>query len=394
MDDQAHLFQRTGGEWRIADASGVMVPFSPTYDLAQAMGEPGMGLREGRFIPHAPNDMHLSIGPRVLHYDGTRWREVAALPAAGRYVLRATVTQAGEITGVGRWGLVLSGKAAPWTVLGELELDVDDLVETPSGGVIARDSHHRHTAVNLGVLLDGTLITGDYAGAVAPLVRSGVEDLWVTDKDGSLRHFDGRAWASVPVDIGRLGKAWTAGDLGWVLGSEGIARRDRAAWTAVPLPAELALVDVWAAAADDAWAIADEIRRTDDWHEGSHVGTILRWDGQRWRVLEQRDAGVQAIAGYDAAHVWLASEGELLRWEGSAWQPAPGWTPLPEGERIVAIAAPAANDLWVADEHAVHHYDGERWTTDELHAFTTGSLFVQSKRVWISGFAGLLAKSR
>jgi len=103
--------------------------------------------------------------------------------------------------------------------------------------------------------------------------------------------------------------AMAAEDDGWAVGEHGtILRWDGTRWRAVDSPTRLALNDVDMAAADEGWAVGDQ-------------GTVLHWDGTAWTVIPSpTDQDLHGVAAASPSAVWvIGSWSTVLLWDGVTW---------------------------------------------------------------------------
>lgn len=88
-------------------------------------------------------------------------------------------------------------------------------------------------------------------------------------------------------------------------GVAGVCGRPRA-WSVVPFNGQV-LSRVWGSAKNDVWAVGA-------------AGTVLHFNGTAWAVHSSpTTAALLSIDGSGPNEVWVAGEGVLYRWNGSAW---------------------------------------------------------------------------
>lgn len=154
-------------------------------------------------------------------------------------------------------------------------------------------------------------------------------DVWVAGSaDGggtgepTLIHYDGAGWTR--RDLSALGLAGT--DFWWVhartssdvlVGGENgtIVRYDGASFTRMTTPGTGIVFGMWAAGADDVWAVGGQ--------SGGTAGFVWHWDGSAWRDVPlpagHPDAAVFKVWGLGPSDVWFCGlMGTLLHWDGSA----------------------------------------------------------------------------
>src|SRR5260370_42594781 len=79
-----------------------------------------------------------------------------------------------------------------------------------------------------------------------------------------------------------------------------------ASWTQMTAPDNSGLLDVDAVSPTDAWAIAAD-------------GSVLKWNGKAWTVVNQLAQGNTAIAALSATDVWVAGVVSLTHYNGTIW---------------------------------------------------------------------------
>jgi hypothetical protein len=364
-------------------------------------------------------------GGLILHWNGYRWHTVEA-PLIKDY---DGVAFAGEDAGwmTSSEGAILRANNLEWNLYSGLAPHPRRMVLDPDGNGWIFGSWIRGDVVLTwtgeweiykGIVPDGEVLglaapaSDDYwaAGWVPGRARSGM--IWRGDTAGWRRDFSA---GPLPVTAA----AFPADDDGWAVGEDGlIAHWNGAAWSETDSPTEQTLNAVAFSTAEDGWAAG----------EG---GQILHWDGSTWSVFREfrwRRAGdgatfnrIDALAFPSADDGWAAGSAEggatlqpwMLHWNGLEWEEAPlfaeeppclcsltaldfltatdgwavgggeravilhwdgtAWTSAlgPEGYRLLAVHATAADDAWAAgvadwaDEIQPHgvilHWDGTRW---------------------------------
>jgi tetratricopeptide (TPR) repeat protein len=115
-----------------------------------------------------------------------------------------------------------------------------------------------------------------------------------------------------------------------------------------PEKREQAFCSVWAASANDVWAVGN---------------SIARWDGVRWTEMEGTARGTEpgrcwlnAVHGSGPNAVWAVGGGASLFWDGKKLTEHP----LPMGGQDVFVTAP--DEAWVVDgTAAILRWDGRQW---------------------------------
>jgi hypothetical protein len=186
---------------------------------------------------------------------------------------------------------------------------------------------------------------------------SSASDIWVTSgPDAS--HFDGASWESVSPPILEPwrslwviapGDAWIISDGATVMHWNGTSWIEN---TTAPAGA----IEVWAAASDDVWVMAD----------ANNESSVYRWNGSTW--TEVAGLGISkpvAIHGSDANNVWaLGGDGEVARWNGTLWLHG---IIDPRSVAMHDIVVHSSDDVWVGgylnddSETLIAHFTGVQW---------------------------------
>lgn len=226
-------------------------------------------------------------------------------------------------------------------------------------------------------------------------------DAWVVGKGGELVHWDGTAFTEVPsgvtADLFRISgtsptDVWFAGDVGTMLHWDGTSLKP------VPLPADVVapMIAVWASTPTDAWAlgavqggttflhwdgtswshVADRETTgllynalwgsspTDVWAVGA-AGTASHWDGKAWRESRSTGTGdLTHVWGSGPTDVWATSDAPSMQhWDGVAWATAD--VGLDTSETPTDVWGGTSDDIWLASDTTLRHYDGTSWHVAE-----------------------------
>ena len=202
------------------------------------------------------------------------------------------------------------------------------------------------------------------SASLQALWGSAPDDVWAVGM--AILHYDGTAWsdATPEMDLEWLRAIWGGGaDDIWAVGNRGaIVHYDRGAW--VDVSGDLTgedLLGVWGSGQDDVWAVG----------EG---GIILHYDGTSWTDVTPGlgTRWLNAIWGSAQDDVWaVGNSGTMLRYDGSAWSDVAPLRRRSNGEigpavtwDIYGISGRGPNDIWIATNGPIYHYDGETWTNE------------------------------
>lgn len=172
---------------------------------------------------------------------------------------------------------------------------------------------------NLWVAGNGGTVFLDVAGAwkdldctldrgVSAFFGSGPNDLWAASYS-RIAHWNGVAWTPVKMAPQSILGGWSVSATDIWLADGGLTRFDGTTFTTSLSPPLEFYSAVWAAAADDVWAVGDG-------------GLIRRWRGSSWSdpVPGMPKADLHAVWGRSASDVWAVGErGTLLHFDGVAW---------------------------------------------------------------------------
>jgi hypothetical protein len=219
-----------------------------------------------------------------------------------------------------------------------------------------------------------------------------------------------------------------------------LARWDGVKWTVDNppggTPSVRILQGVWSDGPSNAWAVGNS-------------STILRYTGTGWTVMSDQNKPIASTDNYNAvwgtgSDVWIAGDntivhcrsvtscaveasgptviysvwgssatnvfavgtgGRILRYNGTSWSVMNS----PTTRNLARVAGSGANDVWVAGDSVVMHFDGTQWTslpiTDGLQgawarvpAFQAQSLFQVGlwvkgpKEAYLGGDPGIIAR--
>jgi hypothetical protein len=158
----------------------------------------------------------------------------------------------------------------------------------------------------------------------------------------------------------------------WVTRYLTIEHWDGMAWSPISLASNL----VWlsGSAANEVWGVGND-------------GAVMRWNGRTWTSPWPNTLRYGALALWAGGpnDVWMASQRFLYHWDGQTVTAATS----PGTGDINAIWGTGANNVWTAGKNGqVQHWDGTRWTlaaatgTDEFMAISGSA----PNDVWVVGF--------
>lgn len=328
-----------------ASPSGIVTPTGPF-----AIAVPG-GL--AAVAVTSASDAWAIGGTMIVHWDGSRWREIPN-PVAGEDVLLRSVaaTSAGDAWAV---GFVRTGATAKNTIEQRTFIEHWDgrawsqVPSPPKGNLLSVAATSPHDAWAVG---DSAFLSPDLGHGGPPLIE----------------HWDGKSWTVTPspkVAGGYLISvaAIAAGDA-WAVGSTGsgalIEHWEGRFWTQVtsPVVADATLAGVAAVSASDAWAVG----YIGDRSSQTCKGLVEHWNGRAWKVVPSpgfSGAALVSVAAVSASDAWAVgsdrsgdpgagtgnvpvdtvnSKTLIEHWDGKAWRRVPS----PSGSDAVDLAGVAA----------------------------------------------------
>jgi hypothetical protein len=310
-------------------------------------------------------DRYWAVGERGLwlRWDGCEWTRMPS----------ATLPDGGAFFGSEYGGVVGFGADDLWAV-GEDHLD------------------HNRTIVLEGA--GGTRLWGASPSA-----------LWLADRFGTLKRFDGATVVDEPNAPPMPEDIWGAGGDVWVASLQGgVWRREGAGNWVQRIQTPGSAMGVWGTGPSDVWAVGDAIYHWDgtstrSWDNpaggglndvwvGSGValavgdrGMIVRGGDGGWTAL---DGGAQPVLldvhGTRANDAWAVGlGGALVHWNGTSAMPysrsllpPPPQTPWVPGQ-LTGLWASGPDDVWLLTPGLVLRYDGSDWKEmlrRDNHAFS------------------------
>jgi hypothetical protein len=225
---------------------------------------------------------------------------------------------------------------------------------------------------------------------------SGADNVWGVGDNGSIVHFDGLAWATVPGGtMNHLHGIWGASpsDIWAVaggLGGEGnyanMVHWDGQLWSPASNATSANLSGIWGNSAGDLWAVGDSV--------------IEHYDGHAWSIAYTSDTNsFGAVAGSSAGDVWAAGDNiyptfgdkQLFHLSGGSWTQLSSGVP---NKGMTTIWASGSADAWAAGFGATTHWDGHAWTpsSEPLVDQVGGIWGSSSSDVWAVSAKAVIAR--
>lgn len=176
----------------------------------------------------------------------------------------------------------------------------------------------------------------------------------------------------------RLHGVWAASaDDVFAVGDSGtILRRVSGTWTQMSSPTTNNLRGVWGLSSSDVWASGVAV---------NGVGTVLHWNGTAWSLVSGATTDLDSVWAASSTDVWFTGSTVVLRWNGSAFSTAASFA-----GPLLSVSGTGSNDVWVTGENTnVHHWNGSSWTTFTPNVGTSSLLCVLAVAAnddWASDF--------
>ncbi|MEM9864355.1 MAG: hypothetical protein AAF938_22330 [Myxococcota bacterium] len=152
---------------------------------------------------------------------------------------------------------------------------------------------------------------------------------------------------------------------------------------ATPLPTALGMMDAWGAAEDDVWVVGQ-------------AGAILHYDGTKFVGVIGRGSDMERVHGCASDDVWalqgarnsttgnpdgLLMEAMVLRWNGERWSVVEG---APSDVRDLHCLG--TDDVWALTSTGIQRFDGTTWSTvDTGFSTVPNTLASDGATIWATG---------
>jgi hypothetical protein len=147
---------------------------------------------------------------------------------------------------------------------------------------------------------------------------TGAQDVFAVGHAGTIRHYDGQAWAGVYDGAGGTLQSvhGTSGSDVFVVGENGLVLHyDGAEWGELPFPdgADLSLCAVWCAGPAEVFVIGVERIGYDEYRH------VYYWDGDGWQKIRSEEGGICTMWGTSKDSLFVGG-GYISHWNGSEWK--------------------------------------------------------------------------
>jgi hypothetical protein len=182
---------------------------------------------------------------------------------------------------------------------------------------------------------------------------SSCNNAYAVGNNGTLLHYNGNTWSSIPTGISNLGLTGVWGSSAnniFVVGWSGtILHFNGTSWSAMTSGTPYDLFGVWGDAPNSVFAVGA-------------MQTILHWNGTAWSAmstpaLESAFCAVWGTAYNNAYAVGLI--GDIYHFDGTSWTQMTSDT----GNDLFAIWGSSAGDIWAAGtlQSSRVHFNGTTW---------------------------------
>ena len=278
----------------------------------------------GRYSARSPSDIWVANEYEAEHWDGTTWSTVS-IPGQNSV---SAIDGTTSVWGVGAFGAIS-------------ELQSTGFVQANMPPTFAPTYRAVRAFADDDVVLAGTSALAHWDGtAFTAGPDVGMNDWSAADGTSSQDYFV--VGATLVLDQTGIGYADTYGTAAHLVGGQE---------TILPMPSATMpiLRAVYAAAANDVWAVGDE-------------GTIVHYDGQAWTFAagwapDDTKGPFTSVSGRSASDVWAAGSGATLHYDGNSWTASSD----PVAMQVQSICPGQGNQEWAASANGVIHYDGSSW---------------------------------
>ena len=218
---------------------------------------------------------------------------------------------------------------------------------------------------------------GEDQGALLSVWGASADDVWAVGGQveavgeagvGLLMHSDGTVWTPQTLPDGTPLLNWVHGAGGetWLVGNAGSTlRSDGSGFAAVESPTEVPLWGVFVVGPGDSWAVGGDAFDSDG------TGVILHWDGATWTdmpmpALDRSSAALFKVWAAAANDVWAVGDaGVIIHYDGAAWSQVPSGT----GNDLISLWGTGADDIVAVGGRSigtVARWDGAAWTSFDV----------------------------
>lgn len=249
---------------------------------------------------------------------------------------------------------------------------------------------------------DGAWSSVSAPGNLRAVSGTGANDIWAVGEGGVILHWDGSKWSNTTSGTTEfLSSVWAiASNDAWAVGDVGVVIHwDGASWKVVSSGTSKNFSGVWASGRDDVWMVGDETALhwtgskfipggdfsgsnlyaiwgagTNNIYVSSGYGSLRRWDGTQWTIINSKANGTLfSITGSTASNIWaVGGNGSIVFYDGTSWATANQGI-AGDYTNFRAGWGSSSVDAWVTgsrefggDSEFAMHWDGLQWKAVNL----------------------------
>ena len=212
---------------------------------------------------------------------------------------------------------------------------------------------------------------GSTYGALSGVWGSSPDNIFIVGgyfDEAQIVHFDGESWSDMEApDLPLL--AWVYGwgpDQVMSVGVDGAAAwYDGSTWSILETPTEEDLWGVFGFSPDDVWVVGGDAT------DAGSAPVVLHWDGSEFtevvidpEEMPRNPASLFKVWGIDDTLFALGQNGQIVKWDGSAWRNSPGGSGADQD--FVSLWGPSSDNIVSVGGRGngrVGVWDGVEWET-------------------------------
>lgn len=223
------------------------------------------------------------------------------------------------------------------------------------------------------------------SGTASPLLSihgSSASDVWAVGSNGTVLHNGGTQWVPMPVPIAptapwNVVRARSPSDV-WVASNNGVmAHYNGTDWATVALPIISPVTGMTLVGPGRAVVTTSG-------------GSVMVGTRQGFMTVTNLAGTYYGVDGASESALMLSrSDGQLVRWDGTAPQGIPSGSPKP----LLAVQSVGGTEAWVVGrDRGIYHFDGQRLArqTTDAQQDLTALYAVASDDVWAVGLLGTI----
>lgn len=213
------------------------------------------------------------------------------------------------------------------------------------------------------------------------------KDVWAVGKlANQALHYDGTGWKrrDLPISGEELTSVWGSSEKDvWAAGDNGtLLHFDGAGWAKAQSPTLQGLNSIAGTSSTNVWAAG---------YFANDRKNLLRFDGTTWALQPEGPTGLFAVLPLSEADVWAGgiTWGQVSRYDGTKWNTVV----VAQARAVHGFFARAADDLWMAEELGLQHWDGTRFERKASSAQALNAVWASGAfDVWAVGAGGTVLR--